>query len=152
MEKGKNKLEGENGALQLDLRDLRAAFAEGDKRRKTAEAQLSESQAKNTEDTGKIQDIASQNDKLKVWGTGEWGNGVGCTVMGGVLLSNLCVWGLNGEIVGCEKEWCALIRPVKVACTKNNYVQYGGSVEHSFEDAGFVFTGLCITVYAYNCL
>ena len=70
MEKGKSKLEGENESLQLDLRDLRAAFAEGDKRRKTAEAQLSESQAKNTEDTAKIQDITSQNDKLKVWRNG----------------------------------------------------------------------------------
>ena len=66
MEKGKHKLEGENETLQLDLRDIRAAYAEGDKRRKTAEAQLSESQAKNTEDTGKIQDITAQNDKLKV--------------------------------------------------------------------------------------
>ncbi|CAI8034560.1 Myosin-10 [Geodia barretti] len=65
MEKGKGKLEGENESLQLDLRDLRAAFAEGDKRRKTAEAQLSESQAKNTDDAAKIQDITSQNDKLK---------------------------------------------------------------------------------------
>ena len=68
MEKGKSKLEGENETLQLDLRDLRVAFAENDKRRKTAEAQLSESQAKNTEDTGKMQDIVAQNDKQKVWG------------------------------------------------------------------------------------
>ena len=68
MEKNKNKLEGENEALQLDLREIRAAFGEGDKRRKTAEAQLSESQAKNTEDTAKIQDIVAQNDKLRVCG------------------------------------------------------------------------------------
>ena len=66
MEKGKNKLEGENEALHLDLRDLRAAYAEGDKRRKTAEAQLTESQAKNTDDTAKIQDLTAQNDKMKV--------------------------------------------------------------------------------------
>ena len=79
MEKGKGKLEGENESLQLDLRDLRAAFAEGDKRRKTAEAQLSESQAKNTDDAAKIQDITSQNDKLKVWRNGimaEWDMGL----------------------------------------------------------------------------
>ena len=66
MEKHKNKLEGENEALQLDLREIRSAYAEGDKRRKTAEAQLSESQAKNTDDTAKIQDISAQNDKLRV--------------------------------------------------------------------------------------
>ena len=76
MEKGKGKLEGENESLQLDLRDLRAAFAEGDKRRKTAEAQLSESQAKNTDDAAKIQDITSQNDKLKVWRNGRMGHGI----------------------------------------------------------------------------
>ena len=59
-------MEGENEAIKLDIRDLRAAFTEGDKRRKTAEAQLSELQAKNNEDVGKMQDMASQNDKQKV--------------------------------------------------------------------------------------
>ena len=74
MEKGKGKLEEENESLKLDIRDLRAAFAEGDKRRKTTEAQLSELQAKNTEDVAKIQDYTSQNDKLKVQENGNMGD------------------------------------------------------------------------------
>lgn len=66
MEKNKNKVEGENETLQKEVKEIHAAFTEGDKRRKMAEAALSESQAKNTDDTAKIQDLSSHNDKLKV--------------------------------------------------------------------------------------
>ena len=70
MEKNKNKVEGENETLQKEVKEIRAAFGEGDKRRKMAEAALSESQAKNTDDTAKIQDLSAHNDKLKVCGCG----------------------------------------------------------------------------------
>ena len=66
MEKTKNKLEGENETLALDLRELQSTFTESEKRRKSAEAQLSESQAKNSDNSAKIQELSSQNDKLKV--------------------------------------------------------------------------------------
>lgn len=66
VEKTKNKLEGENETLALDLRELQSTFTESEKRRKSAEAQLSESQAKNSDNSAKIQELSSQNDKLKV--------------------------------------------------------------------------------------
>ena len=52
--------------MQLEVRDLTTAFSESDKRRKNAEAQLSEAQGRITEDVGKIQELTSQNDKMKV--------------------------------------------------------------------------------------
>ena len=42
------------------------AFQESDKRRKNAEAALSEAQSRITEDTSRIQELSSQNDKMKV--------------------------------------------------------------------------------------
>ena len=66
MEKGKSKLEGENEKLVQSVHEIRAAYAETDKRRKTAEAQLSESQAKLNDESGRAQDLSAQNEKQKV--------------------------------------------------------------------------------------
>ena len=59
-------MEGENESLALEIRDLKSAHAESEKRRKAAEAQLSETQAKSSDDVAKIQELSVQNDKHKV--------------------------------------------------------------------------------------
>ena len=45
---------------------MHAAFSETDKRRKNVEAQFTEAQAHITDDTAKIQELSSQNDRMKV--------------------------------------------------------------------------------------
>ena len=52
--------------MNNELRDMTKAFQESDKRRKNAEAALSEAQSRITEDTSRIQELSSQNDKMKV--------------------------------------------------------------------------------------
>lgn len=66
LEKAKAEAQSESEALQVELRDMTTAYQESDKRRKNAEAGLSEAQAHITEDTGRLQDLSSQNDRMKV--------------------------------------------------------------------------------------
>ena len=66
MDKAKNHLEADNESLNNELKDMTKAFQESDKRRKNAEAALSEAQSRITEDTSRIQELSSQNDKMKV--------------------------------------------------------------------------------------
>ncbi len=66
MDKAKNHLEADNEGLSNELKDMTRAFQESDKRRKNAEAALSEAQSRITEDTSRIQELSSQNDKMKV--------------------------------------------------------------------------------------
>lgn len=67
MEKGKGQLLVERDSLSTDLKDMTTAFQESDKRRKNAESALSEAQSRIGEDTSRIQDLNSQNNKMKVW-------------------------------------------------------------------------------------
>lgn len=66
LEKAKAHLEADRQSLVADLKDSNAALAESEKRRRGVEAQLSESQSRIAEDTAKIQDLTSQNDRMKV--------------------------------------------------------------------------------------
>ena len=66
LEKSKGHMEGEAESLHVDLRDMTNAHQESEKRRKNAEAQLSEAQARVTEDTAKLQELNAQNDRMKV--------------------------------------------------------------------------------------
>ena len=66
LDKAKAHLEADRQSLVADLKDANAAHAESEKRRRGVEAQLSESQSRIAEDTAKIQDLTSQNDRMKV--------------------------------------------------------------------------------------
>ena len=68
VEKAKAAVEGDRESLQLELRDRTTAFQESDKRRKNAEAGLSEAQSRITEDSTRLQDLTSQNERMKVRG------------------------------------------------------------------------------------
>ena len=61
-------MEAQTENLNNELRDMTKAFQESDKRRKNAEAALSEAQSRITEDTSRIQELSTQNDKMKVGG------------------------------------------------------------------------------------
>ena len=70
MEKNKSHLLDERDKLSMDLKDMTTSFQESDKRRKNAEAALSEAQSRIGEDTSRIQELTSQNEKQKVNGCG----------------------------------------------------------------------------------
>ena len=66
VDKTKNQMMAENESLAADLKDTTVLYQETDKRRKAAEAALSEAQSRIGEDTSRIQELTSQNDKMKV--------------------------------------------------------------------------------------
>lgn len=66
LEKSKHNLESERDTLSADLKDTASSLAESEKRRRAVESQLSEAQSHVAEDTAKIQELTSQNDKMKV--------------------------------------------------------------------------------------
>lgn len=66
LDKTKSHLETERDSLSSDLKDTASSLAESEKRRRNVEAQLSEAQSHISEDTAKIQELSSQNDRMKV--------------------------------------------------------------------------------------
>ena len=60
-------MEAENEYLAAEVKDLTATYNESDKRRKQAEAQLSEALSHIAEDNAKLQELGKENDRLKVW-------------------------------------------------------------------------------------
>ena len=66
LDKAKANLEADRQSLIADLKDANAALAESEKRRRGVEAQMSEAQSRIAEDTARLQDLTSQNDRMKV--------------------------------------------------------------------------------------
>jgi len=54
--------------MKAELKDMAHAYQESDKRRKNAESALSEAQSRISDDTSRIQELSSQNDRIKVRG------------------------------------------------------------------------------------
>ena len=66
MDKTKNQLLDQRDTLQADLKDMTTSYQESEKRRKNTESALSEAQSRISEDTSRLQDLSSQNDRMKV--------------------------------------------------------------------------------------